>query len=67
MLTSFSKSLNETYDVNVPLVLMNSLNTDDETKKALNKYKGKNIFHPKFTHFRALNSKLIKLIMSTYF
>uniref|UniRef100_A0A0N5A7E2 UTP--glucose-1-phosphate uridylyltransferase n=1 Tax=Parastrongyloides trichosuri TaxID=131310 RepID=A0A0N5A7E2_PARTI len=30
--------LNKTYDVNVPLVLMNSFNTDDDTKKLLKKY-----------------------------
>jgi len=30
--------LNKTYDVNVPLVLMNSFNTEDDTKKILRKY-----------------------------
>ena len=30
--------LNKTYDVNVPLVLMNSFNTEDDTKKVLRKY-----------------------------
>lgn len=30
--------LNKTFDVNVPLVLMNSFNTDDDTKKLLKKY-----------------------------
>uniref|UniRef100_A0AC35TQ46 UTP--glucose-1-phosphate uridylyltransferase n=1 Tax=Rhabditophanes sp. KR3021 TaxID=114890 RepID=A0AC35TQ46_9BILA len=30
--------LNKTYDVNVPLVLMNSFNTDEDTKKLLKKY-----------------------------
>jgi len=30
--------LNKTYNVNVPLVLMNSFNTEDDTKKILRKY-----------------------------
>uniref|UniRef100_A0A915ANP6 UTP--glucose-1-phosphate uridylyltransferase n=1 Tax=Parascaris univalens TaxID=6257 RepID=A0A915ANP6_PARUN len=30
--------LNRTYDVNVPLVLMNSFNTDEDTQKLLRKY-----------------------------
>uniref|UniRef100_A0A8C6WNS0 UTP--glucose-1-phosphate uridylyltransferase n=1 Tax=Neogobius melanostomus TaxID=47308 RepID=A0A8C6WNS0_9GOBI len=30
--------LNKTYDTNVPLVLMNSFNTDEDTKKILQKY-----------------------------
>ena len=30
--------LNKTYNVNVPLVLMNSFNTEDDTKKVLRKY-----------------------------
>lgn len=32
--------LNKTYDANVPLVLMNSFNTDEDTAKVLRKYKG---------------------------
>ena len=36
----FSQNLNEKYNVNVPIVLMNSRNTDDETRHALKKYKG---------------------------
>lgn len=32
--------LNKTYDVNVPLVLMNSFNTDDDTQKFVRRYKG---------------------------
>lgn len=31
--------MNRTYNVNVPLVLMNSFNTDEDTKKLLRKYK----------------------------
>ncbi|CAH0550134.1 unnamed protein product [Brassicogethes aeneus] len=31
--------LNKTYNVNVPLVLMNSFNTDDDTEKIIRKYK----------------------------
>ena len=34
------QNLNESYGVSVPLVLMNSLNTDSETGHALKKYKG---------------------------
>ncbi|GMT17580.1 hypothetical protein PFISCL1PPCAC_8877, partial [Pristionchus fissidentatus] len=32
------QTLNKTYDVDVPLVLMNSFNTDDDTQKLLKKY-----------------------------
>ena len=32
--------LNKTYDVDVPLVLMNSFNTDEETQKVVKKYSG---------------------------
>lgn len=32
------EALNKTYDVNVPLVLMNSFNTEEDTKKILRKY-----------------------------
>ncbi|KAH6926599.1 hypothetical protein HPB50_019907 [Hyalomma asiaticum] len=32
--------LNRTYSANMPLVLMNSFNTDDDTSKILRKYKG---------------------------
>lgn len=35
--------LNKTYNAEVPLVLMNSFNTDEETQKVLRKYKGFNI------------------------
>lgn len=31
--------LNKTYNTDVPLVLMNSFNTDEDTKKILQKYK----------------------------
>ncbi|XP_063684329.1 UTP--glucose-1-phosphate uridylyltransferase-like isoform X2 [Bolinopsis microptera] len=37
------ENLNESYGVSVPLVLMNSLNTDSETGHALKKYKGSNV------------------------
>ena len=33
--------LNKTYDTDVPLVLMNSFNTDEDTQKVLRKYKGR--------------------------
>lgn len=32
--------LNKTFDANIPLVLMNSFNTDEETQKVLRKYRG---------------------------
>lgn len=32
--------LNRTYNVDVPLILMNSFNTDDDTKRIIRKYKG---------------------------
>lgn len=32
--------LNKTYNTNVPLVLMNSFNTDEDTEKVVRKYKG---------------------------
>lgn len=32
--------LNKTYDADVPLVLMNSFNTDEDTQKVLRKYRG---------------------------
>ncbi|XP_054710547.1 UTP--glucose-1-phosphate uridylyltransferase-like [Uloborus diversus] len=32
--------LNNTYDANVPLVLMNSFNTEEDTQKVLRKYRG---------------------------
>ncbi len=32
--------LNKKYDVDVPLVLMNSFNTDEETQKVIKKYSG---------------------------
>ncbi|KAJ8670659.1 hypothetical protein QAD02_001918 [Eretmocerus hayati] len=34
------ENLNKTYGSNVPLVLMNSFNTDDDTQKIIRKYKG---------------------------
>merc|ERR1711939_1298858 len=35
--------LNRTYDVNVPFVLMNSFNTDEDTASIIKKYEGHNI------------------------
>ncbi|PQE19901.1 UTP-glucose-1-phosphate uridylyltransferase protein [Rutstroemia sp. NJR-2017a BVV2] len=35
--------LNRTYSVNVPFVLMNSFNTDDDTQNIIKKYEGHNI------------------------
>ncbi|XP_015598067.1 UTP--glucose-1-phosphate uridylyltransferase isoform X2 [Cephus cinctus] len=35
--------LNKTYNTNVPLVLMNSFNTDRDTQKIIRKYKGLNV------------------------
>jgi len=37
------ENLNKTYGCNVPLVLMNSFNTDDETEKILRKYQKMNV------------------------
>ena len=34
------QNLNKAYGSNVPLVLMNSFNTDDDTQKIIRKYKG---------------------------
>lgn len=34
------ENLNRTYNANMPLVLMNSFNTDEDTSKVLRKYKG---------------------------
>lgn len=34
------QSLNKQYNANVPLVLMNSFNTDEDTEKIIRKYKG---------------------------
>lgn len=34
------ENLNKTYGTNVPLVLMNSFNTDEDTEKIVRKYKG---------------------------
>ncbi len=34
------ESLNKQYDADVPLVLMNSFNTDEETHKIIKKYSG---------------------------
>lgn len=40
MLNVFVQHLNKTYKANVPLVLMNSFNTDEDTQKVIRKYKG---------------------------
>jgi UTP--glucose-1-phosphate uridylyltransferase len=34
----FYQNINAAFDVNVPLVLMNSFNTDEETSKVISKY-----------------------------
>ena len=39
----FPQHLNKTYGANVPLVLMNSFNTDEDTEKILRKYSHMNI------------------------
>lgn len=36
----FKQHLNKKYNVNVPLVLMNSFNTDKDTEQIIRKYKG---------------------------
>jgi len=37
---AFEQHLNKTYNVNVPLILMNSFNTNDDTQRIIRKYKG---------------------------
>ncbi|CAG0919125.1 unnamed protein product [Notodromas monacha] len=44
--------LNKTYGANVPLVLMNSFNTDDDTEKVLRKYKNLNVTIKSFMQSR---------------
>jgi len=44
--------LNKKYDANVPLVLMNSFNTDDDTMKIIRKYSGFNISIKTFNQSR---------------
>jgi len=44
--------LNKTYGVDVPLVLMNSFNTDEETKQVLRKYKHIKVSAHTFTQSR---------------
>lgn len=36
----WTQYLNKTYNANVPLILMNSFNTDDDTQRIIRKYKG---------------------------
>lgn len=36
----FTQNLNKIYGVNVPLILMNSFNTDHDTQRIIRKYKG---------------------------
>ena len=40
LIPTFFQHLNKTYDTNVPLVLMNSFNTDEDTQKVIKKYQG---------------------------
>lgn len=40
ILLGLLQNLNKTYGANVPLVLMNSFNTDEDTEKIVRKYKG---------------------------
>ena len=44
--------LNKTYDANVPLVLMNSFNTDEDTMKIIRKYSGFNVSIKTFNQSR---------------
>jgi UTP--glucose-1-phosphate uridylyltransferase len=46
------EELNNEYDVDVPLVLMNSFQTDTPTKKMIEKYKGKRVTIHTFTQSR---------------
>lgn len=58
------RSLNETYGVNVPLVLMNSFNTDQDTAKIIQKYDSSHITILTFQqkqYPRILKHKLVPL------
>jgi len=46
------QNLNKMYNVNVPLVLMNSFNTDDDTRKLLKKYKNVKVSVQSFAQSR---------------
>ena len=49
--------LNKTYDSDVPLVLMNSFNTDDDTQALLRKYSGNRITVKSFNQVRQSMSR----------
>jgi UTP--glucose-1-phosphate uridylyltransferase len=46
------QDINSKYGVSVPLVLMNSFNTDDDTRKILPKYRGLNVRVDSFNQSR---------------
>ncbi|OQR76228.1 UTP--glucose-1-phosphate uridylyltransferase isoform 1 [Tropilaelaps mercedesae] len=59
--------LNKTYDCEVPLVLMNSFNTEEDTGKILRKYKGLNVQIYPFLQSRypRINKESLMPIVST--
>ncbi|VEL34151.1 unnamed protein product [Protopolystoma xenopodis] len=61
----FLQTLNKKYECDIPLALMNSFNTDDETEKALRKISPKklDLLHP----IERIILSLIALHMDTYF
>ena len=59
--------LNKTYDADVPLVLMNSFNTDEDTQKLLRKYRGFRIKIYTFmqSRFPRINKESLMPVAST--
>lgn len=64
----FPQHLNKTYKVNVPLVLMNSFNTDEDTEKVIRKYKNLQIEIHTFQQscYPRINRDTLLPIVDTY-
>ena len=58
------QNLNKAYDVDVPLVLMNSFNTDEDTHKILRKYTQIKVSIHTFNQSRYVQSKQVRLAHS---
>jgi len=60
--------LNKTYDANVPLVLMNSFNTDEDTMKIIRKYSGFKVSIRTFnqSRFPRINKESLMPIAKSY-
>lgn len=58
--------MNKTYNTDVPLVLMNSFNTDEDTKKILQKYKHHRVEIHTFnqSRYEDLKQKLAEFLLS---